>query len=288
MAAPVVLALGACTSLEAVKGASAKLVGASKSWGAVAQELDATCERQMQFNPALTDCQSAKDASKRLGDANAVLTAYFQALADAASDQNFTIQPGLDAAAKSAAAIPGLDKDEASAAADLVSLLGQWATAALRERALRHLIEGGVPPSERLIAVMDHNVVHALRTDLATERDQLDATFLGYVYPAGGRRASELQALCPAGPRAYDFRDSQAFLAALEYCRRAADLKAKSEAVDDYQKSLAAAQATLADLASSKSRLKSKELATQLYNMGKALDAKVEAVSKAFSKEQGR
>ena len=162
-------------------------------------------------------------------------------------------------------------------------MLAKWATQAAREKALEDLIGKGVPSSEHVIDLMDTQVVLSLTRDLSGEQDFMDETFLKYIYPDGGVTTKQLHAMCETGPRAYALNEGP-FLAALEYCRRFGDLDAKSKAVADYQKSLKTAHQTLDDLASSKSKLTSKELITQLYNDGKDLDSKVEAVSKAFVK----
>ena len=72
LAVPLVLFVGGCTNLDAVKSASTKLVTASKNWDAVAGELNATCQRQQQYNKKLTDCASPAAATKGLKDANTI------------------------------------------------------------------------------------------------------------------------------------------------------------------------------------------------------------------------
>lgn len=281
---PLVLALSGCTNLDAVRTLSTKLVTASANWNAVGGEFNASCERQQQFNPALTSCEREAAASAGLVAVNAVLTNYFTALADAASDQNFTVQPGLGDLTKSVSAIPGINASEVSATSGLAKLLLKLATEAAREKTLRALIGDGVPLSKQLLAALDRTVPSSLQTDLSAERDQMTFRFVGYIAQAGGAVEKNPAAMCAKGPRADNFPSGSNFLLALEYCRRISVVQEKIDSIGSYRKSLASAQDALDALASSKSKLSDKALISKLYQIGKDLDANIKAVSKAFSK----
>lgn len=280
---PLALALGACTNLAAVKTLSTKLLAASDSWNAVGGELKASCERQQQFNPALASCATEAAASAGLVAMNGVLTSYFSALGDAAGDQNFTVQPGLDALTKSVGAIPGINAAEVTATSGLAGLLLRLATEAAREKTLRALIGEGVPLAKQLLTALDRTVPRSLQISLSAERDQMTARFADYIQRAGGAVAADPAAMCAKGPRAADYPVGSNFLLALEYCRRENDVQAKLESVTAYRKSLASAQDALDALASSKTKLGAKALIAKLYQVGKDLDTNIKAVSKAFS-----
>jgi hypothetical protein len=282
LALPLILALGGCTDLAAVSMLSTKLVTASASWDAVGGELKASCERQQQFNPALTSCDTEAAASAGLVALNTVLTQYFTALGDAANTKSFTVQPGIDALAKSAGAIPGINAAEVSATSGLASLLIRLGTEAAREKTLRALIDEGAPLSKQLLTALDRTVPQSLQTALGAERDQMTAAFAIYIQQGGDRMGTDPAAMCAKGPRAADFHAGANFMLALEYCQRVGALQAKLDSVGAYRKSLASAQAALDELASSKTQLGAQALITKLGQIGKDLDTNIKAVAKAF------
>lgn len=274
------LALSACTSLSAVSDVSARLKSASATWNDVGSEFAASCEREATLNPALADCALESDASSGLAAANAVLGNYFAALANAANESNFTVKPKLDAAASSVAKIPGINADQLTAVSGLAGLLVNLATNAIRERTLRDLIERGGPAAQTIVRGMDGLVVPRLGRRLDTERLQMTGQFGRLILAQRDRAGPDPSALC-TGPSASRFSGT-GLLLTLEYCRRLAVLDKRAKALADYQASLAVADKALTELQSSKSRLKSRDLAQRLYAIGSDLDDKVSAVRKAF------
>ena len=276
----VILALGGCTSLDAVRDVSTRLSGASATWNDVGGDIYGSCQRESAINTAIADCELEKKASAGLAGANAVLTKYFTALMDAANETNFTIQPGLDAAAASAANIPGINKDQVKAVSGLFGLLAKMANQALREAALRRLIEEGGPSAQTVVRGMDDLVVPRLGRELDAERLQLAGHFGRLILAARDPVGADPAALC-SGPAASKFSGT-GFLLTQEFCRRLAVLDKRTKALADYQASLGVADKALTELQSSKTRLKAKDLAQRLYQIGSDLDEKVTAVRKAF------
>lgn len=280
-ALPLVLIAAGCTSLEAVRSISGRLVNASQSWNAVSADIVESCLRHQQYNPVLTDCDTQRLTSEGLVASNGLLTAYFKTLQDGASEQNFTVQPGIDALSASAKSIPGIQADEVQAISGLAGLLLRLATGLAREVALRDLIADGAPPARRIIALLQARVPQALVTSIAAERDRMTFEFASYIQRAGGSLPSVPGSMCAGGPRTSDFSAGN-FLLALEYCRRFSDLEVKRQAIVKYGESLNAADRALADLLSNRTRLKASELVASLYAIGRELDERVTAVRKAF------
>lgn len=275
-----ILALPGCTSLDAVWDVSTRLSSASATWNDVGGDIYGSCQRESAINPALVDCNIEKDASEGLAGVNAVLAGYFKALIDAANESNFTIQPGLDQASASAAKIPGINTDQLNAVSGLFGLLARIATGALREATLRKLIEDGGPSAQTIVRGMDGLVVPRLSRELDTERLQLTGQFGRFILAEKDAVGPDLTKLC-SGSAAARFGGT-GYLLTLEYCRRLAVLDKRVKALSDYQASLRTADEALTELQSSKTRLKAKQLAQRLYEIGTELDDKVSAVRKAF------
>ena len=279
---PAVLALSGCTNLQAVSTLSESLMTASATWNDVGEELNASCVRLLQFNPLL-DCPTPAAASSAIVATNTVLANYFTALHDAANADNFTVQPGLDALAASAASIPGVKAEEVDAVSGLArTLAGLW-TEHLRERALRSLIKDGAPAAMTTIGLLQRTVPHALQTTLAAEREGMNEQFTLYIERGGGAPPRPLATMCAPPPRTHDFSGPN-FLLALEYCRRLGDLDQKEKALDAYTTSLDEASKALIELNSGKTRLGGKALAVKLHTIGKTLNDDLKAVHGAFAK----
>lgn len=275
-----IFALPGCTDLRAVGDISLRLKAASASWNDVGNEITASCERERTINPALSDCDLENKASSGLAGANAVLANYFRALGDAANESNFTIQPGLDSTTTSVANIPGINQDQVKAASGIFSLLAHLTTEKLRENTLRDLISHGAPPTQIVVRGLDDLVVPRLTRRLDTEKFQLTAQFSRWIGAQGDRVGPDPSSFC-SGSGAAQFSGT-GYLLVLEYCRRLGVIDARAKALLDYQTSLHQADQALAELQSSKTKLKSKALAQQLYKVGVDLDTKVAAVRKAF------
>lgn len=274
------LALPGCMSLEAVRDASIKLTAASDSWRDVGDEFAASCARERLLNPTLVDCALERRASEGVAGATTILQTYFTALADAADEANFDVQPGLDDATASVANVPGINADRVKAASGLVSLLLRFANQALRERTLRELIGTGGPAAQSLIRGIDEIVGTALAGRLGTERTQLTGQFGRLILAQRDPVGPDPAALC-TGPAAARFSGT-GFLLAIEYCRRAAVLDERTAALRTFRESLGTADKLLADLQSSRSKLKTKDLARRLHAMVRDLDEQLAAVRKAF------
>lgn len=275
------IALSGCADLGAVQAISSRLTDASSSWNAVGADFERSCERERQFNPALADCADQARATDAINAIDALLTAYFKALADASNGQNFTVQNGLSDLAKSVAAVPGIDAGQVQAASGLAGLLLDRWTEAARERVLARLIHQGAPEARELIGALRQIVPPALNSSLGAERDRTSFQFALYIAQGGGRVDRDPAVMCRAGPLANRFSGPN-FLLALEYCRRIAIVDDRIKALVEYQASLATADKALAELDSSKSKLKGKALAEHLYAIGKALSDDIKAVNKAF------
>ena len=276
------LALSACANLSAVRDVSTKLTTASKTWNAVHGDYEGSCKRLMQINPAVADCTTQAAASKGLGEATKVLTGYFKALQDTANEENYSIQPGIDNLSGSVQNIPGVNADQVQAVTGLAGLLSRLALNGYRENTLRLLIGDGVPPARRVIGLLRTSVPSTLGASLVAERTQLTGQFASYIQQGGGT-IGNVGTLCETGPRTANYVNSGTnFLLALEYCRRLSDVTAKETALEQYSKSLDAAEKALNELASAKTQLGAKELARRLYTTGKELDDSIDAVEDAF------
>lgn len=279
-----VLGLSGCANLEAISDISTRLTSASASWNDVAIEVSSSCQREQALNSMLADCTEEKKASKGLVAANAVLRNYFAALGAAAKESNFTIQPGLDQASTSVGNIPGINRDQVSAASGLFGLLANLATGALREETLRDLIDQGAPSAKTVIKGLDDLVVSRLNRRLIAEKAQLDGKFAIWIQAQGHTVPAPLGSLC-SKKSAVIFSaptSGPSFLLAQEYCQRLSILEARTKAITKYQTSLKKSEEALSELQSSKTKLKAKALAAKLYEIGSALDADVEDVRKAF------
>ena len=229
----------------------------------------------------MQDCDLDAKASAALVGADVVLHAYFDALLAAATETNFTVQPGLDAAAASFAAIPGVDPAPAQAITGLAGLLAGWATEAMRQRTLRDLITRGGPPAQAVIGGMRQLVAPRLRGRLDAERTNLTTYFARAILAQRDAVGSDPEALC-GGSGAAGF-SATGFLLTQHYCERLAIVTRRQAAVDSYDASLKAASDALVELQSAKTRLKARALADKLFAIGRDLDDKVTAVRKAFT-----
>ena len=270
-----------CTNLGAVRDISSRLNNASANWNEVGADIARSCERQRTINPMLIDCLLEKRASDGLAGANNVLSGYFKALNSAANESNFTIQPGLSAATASVAEIPGINTDQVKAVSGLFGLIANLVTAKMREDTLRDLIDRGAPSARTVVTAMNDLVVPRLTGQLEAEQIQLTAQFARLIAEQRDRIGANPSALC-AGSSASKF-SGPGFLLTLEYCRRLTMIDKRNKALAEYAGSLKAADTALAELQSSRTRLKSADLAQRLYAIGSELDTKIAAVRKAFT-----
>ena len=274
------LLLAGCHNLGAVGTLSSQLVAATASWDGVAQSLTDSCQRGSEFDPQL-DCSRDVEATKGVVAADKILKSYFSTFGDAANDQNFSVQPGLDSLSGSVSKIPGINGSEVSAATGLAGFLVSLGTEAAREATIRDLV-ARAGDAKSTIGVLQRVVRPAVLTTLTAERVRLGAVFKTYILTAGTRVSDDLADVCAApGPRSRDFT-GPTFLMAVEYCRRLAVIDAQVKALDNYDSSLKSADQALDDLQSQKTGLRDKALISHLYTLGKQLDADVEAVRSAF------
>ena len=278
--AMLVCALAGCTDLTAVRSISSQLTAASSNWGDVGADIAGSCQRELAINPMLEDCKLETAASQGLLAANAVLRDYFTALTAAATETNFTVQPGLDNVTASVAAIPGVNQGQVQAVSGLVSLLARLAVEKMREDTLRELIGDGGPAAQTVVDGLGQLVVPRLKSRLEAERTQLAGYFGKAILAQHDAIGSDPEALC-AGAAASKFSPT-GFLLTQEYCKRLAVLDKRQKALEDYDASLKAASRALTELQSSKTRLKTKALAQKLYAIGSELDQSVAAIRKAF------
>jgi len=270
-----------CADMSAVRDISARLTKATSSWNDVGNEIAGSCLRETSLNPMLSSCEAERRSTEGVVAANKVLNAYFKALTDAANDSNFTIQPGLEAATKSIAAIPDIKKERVDAVSGLIGFLAQLATGAMREDVLRQLIDRGAPNAKSVIDGLDEVLGLPLLGRLDTEKTYLTAIYVKQIRDQKDNVEGAPADLCK-GSKAAGFSGA-GFLLAQDYCRRLGVIEAREKAVADYQGSLKDASAALTELQSSKAKLKSKNLAKQLYKIGSDLDDKIDAIDKAFS-----
>lgn len=270
-----------CTNLSGVRDISSRLTTASANWIDVGADIAGSCERQRTINPMLADCLLENKASDGLAGANAVLGAYFKALTSAANESNFTIQPGLSAASASVAEIPGVNTEQVKAVSGLFGLVANLVTAKMREDTLRELIDRGGQPARTVVTGMNDLVVPRLTRQLEAETTQLTAQFARLIAEQRDNVGADPSVLC-VGSQASKF-SGPGVLLTLEYCRRLAMIKKRTKALAGYADSLKAADAALAELQSSRTRLKAADLAQRLYTIGSELDAAIAAVRKAFA-----
>lgn len=275
-----VIALAGCTDLTAVRDISSLLTVASSDWNDVGRDIAGSCQRELAINPGLNDCDLEMKASEGLVATNDVLRDYFKALTAAATETNFTVQPGLDKLAGSVAAIPEINKEHVTAVSGLIGVLAKLAVERMREDMLQVLIGDGGPNAQMVVVGLSQLVVPTLRSRLGNEKTQLTAFFATGVFRQGDPVGSAPEALC-SGSAASKF-SATGFLLTQEYCNRLAILNKRRKALDDYDASLTAASKALTELHSSKTELKAKALAQKLYGIGSELDEKVTAIRKAF------
>lgn len=281
LAIPVLLS--SCTDMTAVTTISTQLISVSSIWNEVGNEFIASCQRERQVNPALTDCATQQQATDGIVRLNGVLTGYFTALGDAANDSNFTIQPGLGDLASSVENIPGINQAQVSAATGLAGFLAKWALQSLREATVRDLIDKGVPPARELIGALDSLVVKNLTVELNGERQALDGKFGPYILQSQAiPDPGNLGAICVAGATA-GFGSGPAYLLANEYCHRVSLLDQKIKALNDYKNSLMSANNALTALQSNRTNLKGRALLNQLFNISIDLNTNISNVKNAFS-----
>ena len=278
------LALSGCKNLQTVQALSATLVTASSSLDSVSNELTSTCIRQEQFNPAL-QCADSEKSTKGLIATDTLLTTYFSALGDAAGAQSFTVKTGLDNLTASVSAIPGINQGQVSAASGLAETIATLFTEAAREKALRTMIDQGVPQAKTLVAMLGNRVPHSLSTSLRAEQDALTSQFVTY---AEGSLGPDPAARCVEGPKSVDFPKGANLLLALEYCHRLQTIQAKQAAIASYQGALGNINAALDTLASSKSDLTAEQLVLKLRDDVSQLKTNLDAVNTAFGKGGGK
>jgi len=272
--------IAGCANLSAVRDISSQLLTAASSWDSVTGEIAGSCRRQLTLNSQLTDCKIETQASDGLSAANGVLISYFKALKNAASDSNFTIQPGLSNATESIAKIPGINADQVKAASGLFGLLARLATEKMRESVLHELIGEGAPAAQTVISAMNEVVVPQLRTQLDGEGLQLQGQFGRLIHEAKDRIEGNPSKLCE-GSSAAKFSGT-GFLLTQEYCRRQAIVDQRIAALAAYQATLKSTNDALAELQSSKTKLGAAALTQRLLEIGAELEDKVSALQKAF------
>lgn len=276
-----VLALAGCTDLSAVRDISSRLTMASNNWNDVSGDIAGSCQREMAINPMIDNCELETKASKGLVATDNLLGHYFKALMAAATETNFTVQPGLDKVTQSVAAVPGINQGQVEAVSGIVGLLVKLAVEKMREDTLRELIGDGGPAAQKIVdEVLSEIVVPRLRSRMNSERANLDQYFVIALGQQRVQVGSSLEALC-SGSSASNF-NATGFLLAQEYCRRFAILNKRQKALDAYDASLKLASQALRELQSSKAHLDAKGLAQKLYAIGSELDEKIDAVRKAF------
>ncbi len=274
------VALSGCANLSAVRDISTELNSASGSWGDVANEIAASCEREKTLNSDLNDCSLESQASEGLTGVNKVLGTYFTALADIANDGNFTVQPGLEAVTKSFVNVPGVKSDQVKAVSGLAGLLANLVIEKSREGTLRDLIERGAPAAQTIVRGLDGLVVPPLSRRLETEQLQLAGQFGRLLLAQGDTPGETLANLC-SGPAASKMSGT-GYLLSLEYCRRFKIIDARTKALARYQSSLREADKALNELQSSKAKLTTKALAERLYKIGSQLQDNASEIKKAF------
>lgn len=276
-----IFALEGCSDLSAVRDISSRLTSASNNWNDVSEDLAGSCQRERTINPKLQDCDNEIKASNGLVAADAVLGNYFKALTAAATETNYTVQPGLDKITDSVKAIPNVKKDQVTAVSGLVGLLVNFVTEKMREDTLRELIGDGAPKAQLVVnGLLSQVLVPDLKSRLGTERDHLTGYFAIAIGNMKDDVGSNPESLCSSSGAA--LFSATGFLLAQEYCSRLAGLEMRQKALDDYDDSLKAASKALTELQSSKAQLSAKALAQKLYVIGNDLDEKTAAVRKAF------
>lgn len=273
--------LSGCADLTAVRDISSRLTNATSSWIEVGADIVGSCERETMLNPTLSSCEAERRATDGMIAANKVLGAYFKVLFEAANDSNFTIQPGLDMATKSVAGIPDIKEERANAVSGLVGFLDQLATSAMRGHTLRQVLDGGAPNAKSVIEGLDEVLAQPLAGRLDTEKTYLTAIYVKHIRDQKDVVDGEPSGLC-RGSKAAGFSGT-GFLLAQDYCRRLSEIEAREKAVVAYQASLKNASSALTELQSSKAKLKARNLAKRLYEIGFDLDDQIEAVDQAFN-----
>lgn len=280
------ISLAGCSNLEAIRNISSNLTTASASWNEVATEVLESCRREQVFNTSaiLSDCDLEERASKGLVAANGVLRSYFAALNAAATESNFTIDPGLNAVGSSVGNIPGINQSQVQSVTGLFTFLTDIATTALRERTIRELISEGAPSAQNIISAMDELVVDRLIGRLDTEQTQLTSTFAGWLQAEQITLPDAPSSMCAVGnaPKVDNATGGTAFLLIQEYCQRIKTIEARMKAVSDYQTSLEKASAAITELQSPGVKLESDELAERLQTIGSDLRENITSLQAAF------
>lgn len=155
------LAVAGCANLQEVRdfaGESAKLSANTE----LTTRFRDTYQREQPYLSGAAD-QQAQANDKRRQEAYQDLlaihrnvTAYLQTLATLAGDKTFDLSPGIDAIGKGIKAYPdlGLDSRQVDAYAGLAKIVGQWATSAAQDRAVRDMVREGDPHLQVLLEGM--------------------------------------------------------------------------------------------------------------------------------------
>ncbi len=213
--------------------------------------------------------------------ADKALSGYFNALQQVSDTKNFSLDSALGALGKSAGAIPGIDQSQVTSVDTFATFVAGLATGAMREKTLGDLINDGAPKAKAVVDVLQQVGVPALKTIYRNELTTTTSTFVSYVqstgvaFDIGGNS-------CSAGPNAKDFTTGNAFLLAMEYCRRVQAITAKQNALNSYDNSLGSARTTLQQLIDGKDKLKDTDVIQNLLKDASTLRTDVDAMKKAF------
>jgi hypothetical protein len=276
-----VAVLTGCTNLQAVSTASGQLLGASASWDTVAGEWTASCQRRNQVSLSPSDCVQEKKATDGLEATDKILAAYFTALKDASDTKNFSLDASISTLSGSVAGIPGINAGQVSAVTGFAKFLAGLATSAARERTLDRLIGEGGPQAIATIDVLHSVAVPALGIAYDVEARDTKSAFRTYIKSLNAPFETD-KVDCAKGPFVSDLPRGDAYLLALEYCRRSQAVAAKRDALKSYDKSLLTAKATLQGLVDGKARLKDAEVIKALLTDAATLRDDVNALKKAF------
>ena len=283
------LTLNGCANLKAVNTASDALVSASDSWTNVETVPADSCHKSSQLSVSPVGCNEQEKLTKGLGDTDKILTAYFLALKHAADTKNFNVDSGITTLGNSAANIPKINAGQVNAITGLATFLVGLYEAHKRTQIIASLIQEGGPKARAVLDVLHDTVVPDLQGIVQTETVDLDLAFDSYLRRQ--RSTMDHASLdCANGPHVQNFQETDparpmgpAFLLAVEYCQRLADVNRKTALLTQYSASLESAAKVISTLENDRSALGKQVTFKDIYKAVDTLHSDVQAIQKAFA-----
>ena len=283
--------MGGCYDYPAVGTFSTTAVKTVGAWQPIADDYVQACRRAVALGASIPSplgsgdpCANFGTTQSQLSDALTVLTNYFDALQAISSDGNYSLDPGLDSIAASAAVLAGKDKEKVNAVTALASFLSGIATSGIRAHSLSQMLDQIDNVSATVSAVaaaVDRDYARHLRLEAknitanasnAAANDALGVTPI----PCTGTSIA-----WGTPPAAGDPARKVMFEAF--YTSQCNALLARKAALATFDQSVSDLEESLAKLRADRARLKDKDVARALFAQAQVLFKDAQAMQKAFA-----